>query len=152
MPAHKKTLEERFASLTKRSTNRCLEWTGSLHGQGYGCLRIDGVTRTAHRAQWERLRGPTNGSWVLHRCDNRKCVEPTHLFLGTAKDNSQDMVRKGRSAKGEKQGLSKLTSEEVRRIKSLPKKEFNRHAEAARLGVRPETLDRIRRGVDWAHI
>lgn len=154
MPLGRRTpLAVRFERFTLRATNGCLEWTGSVNRTGYGSIKVNGTTRTATRVRWELVNGPIPaGLGVCHHCDNRRCVELTHLFLGTRKQNLEDMVAKGRSARGEKQGISKLTIADVIYLRSLKKKEFHRHTEAARLGVRPETLDRVRRGVDWAHI
>lgn len=76
----------------------CWEWTAHRGSQGYGTLGTfkDGSER-AHRFSWRLHRGPIpTGMWVLHRCDNSRCVRPDHLFLGTAKDNSADMITKGR--------------------------------------------------------
>jgi hypothetical protein len=78
----------------------CLLWTGRYgrHGYGtYGGGRI-GERRQAHRVVWEDVNGPIpDGLFVLHRCDVRGCVNPDHLFLGTAKDNTRDMMAKGRA-------------------------------------------------------
>ena len=74
----------------------------------------------AHRASWEIFRGllPA-GICVLHKCDNRKCVKPTHLFLGTLADNNRDCVRKGRNCRGEKMRHSKLNVEKAKQIRRL---------------------------------
>lgn len=78
-------------------TAKCWWWTGALDGQGYGRVRRDKVLHPAHRLAWIDANGPIpDGLYVCHRCDNRKCVRPDHLFLGTAKDNTQDMIAKGR--------------------------------------------------------
>lgn len=78
----------------------CWEWTGSLNSGGYGTVGRQGLTgRTLHRLAWEMAYGPIpDGAQVLHRCDNRKCCRPDHLFLGTAADNIYDMIEKGRAA------------------------------------------------------
>ena len=78
-------------------TTPCLPWQRSKNKKGYGHLWINGKTVAAHRAAWEAAKGliPT-GANVLHECDNPACVNTDHLFLGTLRDNTQDMIRKGR--------------------------------------------------------
>jgi hypothetical protein len=75
----------------------CWEWTGGLFATGYGAFsdRTSHAT-TAHRWLYEYLHGPLGSLCVLHRCDNRRCIRPSHLWVGTARDNSHDMVAKGR--------------------------------------------------------
>src|ERR1700743_2052316 len=87
----------RFMSMTRRNeTNGCLEWD-SFRWFGYGMFYYMGKPRKAHRVSWELYRGPIpEGLCVLHRCDNRACVDPEHLFLGTYQDNTDDMRAKGR--------------------------------------------------------
>jgi hypothetical protein len=87
-------------------TEGCWEWTGALNRMGYGTLSTHPGRMTAHRVAWELVVGPIpSGLFVCHHCDNRKCVRPDHLFVGTAADNMADMVAKDRQAKGDKQGL-----------------------------------------------
>lgn len=93
------TVVARFWSKVQRSSG-CWEWTGSLQS-GYGQLRVCTDSRVpmarAHRVSWEIHYGPVpDDLCVLHRCDNRKCVRPDHLFVGTRRDNARDMVAKGR--------------------------------------------------------
>jgi hypothetical protein len=93
----------------------CWEWLGAKYSNGYGAIRKDysSLSRTgAHRAAYEAHHGPIPvGLRVCHRCDNRLCINPDHLFLGTASDNTKDMVRKGRH------GNMKLTQDSVKEIR-----------------------------------
>lgn len=75
----------------------CWNWTGKRNVGGYGLIRINGRTFIASRVAWTLINGEPGSLFVLHKCDNPPCINPLHLFLGSHKDNSADMVRKGRS-------------------------------------------------------
>jgi hypothetical protein len=92
----------------------CWEWPGGTHNSGYGMLVIGGKQLRAHRVIYESEVGPIHaGMIVCHKCDNRKCCRPDHLFLGTHSDNAADRNAKGRQARGERHGRAKLTDAQV---------------------------------------
>lgn len=109
---------------------RCWEWIGNCFPNDYGQISIGGrfgKKHLAHRMSYELSVGEIAGRLlVLHRCDNRKCVRPEHLFLGSHHDNTVDMRQKGRQgdnrpkapARGENHGMAKLTDEQVVNIRS----------------------------------
>ena len=153
--ATKKTALERFWPKVDRSTEGCHEWTGSRTRKGYGMLSVDGKNRSVHRFAYTVTRGPIpEGLCVLHKCDNRACCNPDHLFLGTVADNNADRSRKGRTSKlggrrGEEHGSSKLKAEDVLRIRSDPRPV---RAIAPVYGVSPSLVGLIKRGERWAHL
>jgi hypothetical protein len=93
------TVEERFnKKYLIDETTDCWEWQNATNNIGYGMFRWStGKMRTAHRASYELYIGPIPANMlVCHKCDNPKCVNPEHLWVGTRKDNYDDMVSKGR--------------------------------------------------------
>ncbi len=92
---------ERFWHRVQK-TEHCWLWTGTKLSLGYGILSVAGKSVRAHRFSYEMHRGSTTGKMVCHKCDTPLCVNPDHLFLGTAKDNTADMHAKGRFKGGQK--------------------------------------------------
>lgn len=125
----------------------CWEWMDSLYWSGYGRFWYNGKTRLAHRVSYSLFVGKVpEGVYVLHKCDNRKCVNPEHLFLGTLSDNMQDMVSKGRSYNGVRDGENnpncKLTNKQIEQIRQSDRK----HKELAdEYNVHAATISRIKR-------
>jgi hypothetical protein len=75
----------------------CWEWTGKRFNSGYGCFRMRGEARLAHRVMMALVQaGIPEGACVLHHCDNPPCVRPSHLFFGGHRDNALDAISKGR--------------------------------------------------------
>lgn len=110
-----------FEGVGKKTPEGCILWGRSLkagwHGQIGKGKRGRGML-VASRVSFEIFIGPIpEGMSVLHRCDNPACINPVHLFLGTQKDNMQDMWSKGRGSLGEKHYLAKITADDVRAIR-----------------------------------
>ena len=99
----------------------CWLWTASQQNYGYGQIGVEAGKSPlrANRVAWMLYRGEIpDGMLVCHHCDVPSCVNPCHLFLGTRKDNSQDMVSKLRSVHGDRQGAHKLSNKDVLFIRS----------------------------------
>jgi hypothetical protein len=114
-----KSLEDRFwEKVAIVPFNECWEWIGGKITAGYGSIMGDDRRQHgAHRVCWELVYGKIpRGLWVLHRCDNPSCVNPSHLFVGTYRDNIDDCVDKKRHSFGERNGRAKLTSDNAREI------------------------------------
>ena len=134
----------------------CWLWTATTNGI-YGVFwdHPNGRNEGAHRMSWILTNGPiTEGLSVLHRCDTPLCVNPRHLFLGTTKDNSVDMMNKGRAsnAVGEDTSNPKLTNEDVMEIKTLLTKGMVQWEIAKRFNVSQTTICFISQGKLWGHI
>ena len=117
----------------------------SLDSEGYGQLNVCARRlQLAHRFSYERAHGPLKqDDNVLHRCDVRSCVNPSHLFTGTKKDNAVDMARKGRA------GGRKLSADDVRAIRNDPR---SLTAIAKDYGVFFTLIGAIKRKSRWAHL
>lgn len=152
------TPEQRFwKKVDKKSDNECWNWTGSCFKFGYGQIRIKNKMIKAHRFSWEIHFGkiPDDKPCVLHHCDNPKCVNPSHLWSGTYKDNTKDMINKDRAnkAKGENIGTSKLTENQVKQIKLLYSQKKLTQVQISKIfNVSRETISHIYTNKIWRHI
>lgn len=158
-----------FAKVDK--SGDCWEWRGSLAPNGYGQFFRKSGSRQAHRISWELENGPIkNGLFVCHHCDNRKCIRPSHLFLGTHSDNMRDMERKGRGnlearkraaktmlrkrrvLRGEENTQRKLTKEQAELAKACPRKRGAATRMAEAFGVSLTVITDIRNGKRWTQL
>jgi hypothetical protein len=138
------SLADRFAAQWRHSESGCWEWTGTCSSGGYGTIKNHYSTQLAHRTSWEIHFGPiATGMQVCHRCDNRRCVNPSHLFLGDAFANMGDAASKGRMPSGANHKNSKLTWDQVAEIRAS---KDDARVIAKRLGVSFSAVYRARRG------
>lgn len=133
--------------------SKCWEWEGHVHNSGYGRLTNRRKTQYAHRFMWEAFYGEIpEGIDVCHRCDNKICVNPHHLFLGTRKDNMIDAKVKNRLQRGADRHNAVLTAEIVREARKR-KAEGEKIVDIAKsLGVGKTTLGNAIRAKTWSHI
>tara|TARA_R110000796_G_scaffold14526_6_gene47528 strand:+ start:1099 stop:1572 length:474 start_codon:yes stop_codon:yes gene_type:complete len=131
----------------------CWEWQAFRDRGGYGKMSVGSRVMKAHRVSFALTFGPFDSDLlVCHDCDNRSCVNPDHLFLGTPADNSADMKSKGRQAKGEANGRSKLTEADIPAIMAQHATGATMRAIARDFGVSHAVISSIIRGESWTHV
>lgn len=147
---HRVPLDTRIARRTRRTPTGCLEWTSYIASHGYPMLNIDGSMRRASRVLWAAAHGAIpDGLLVMHTCDNPACVEIAHLKLGTHKDNTQDMLAKGRGAKGERAGAAKLTQAAVADIRTSGSSTAEL---SAKYSISKSQIRRVKNGDYWRNV
>ncbi len=150
------SLAERFwFKVNVGNPTECWKWLAYCDPCGYGKFYVPQQRGMgyASRVAYELTNGPIpKGLYVLHRCDNPPCVNPSHLFLGSKKDNTQDMVRKQRGLVGVKNGQAKLTAAQVTRIRARVAEGARRRDIADEHNVSLTTIDHIVWRETWKHI
>jgi endogenous inhibitor of DNA gyrase (YacG/DUF329 family) len=136
------------------SETGCMIWLGALNNGGYGSIRYEGKVWIAHRLAFEIFVGQIPpGALICHRCDVRACINPAHLFVGSARDNSSDMTAKGRQANGDRSGAAKLTAAQVIAIRSAYLDRTLSQGElSASYGVSRITISNIIHRQTWRHL
>lgn len=134
-----------WSRVSVHSQDRCWIWNGATPKGEHGYGRFNG--EYAHRIAYRMSNGEIpEGMIVRHQCDNRRCVNPAHLLVGTAADNTGDAIQRNRLASGSRHGRTRLTDEQVAEIRSSSEK--GREL-AQRMGVSESTISYIRSGRSW---
>lgn len=154
------TKEEKMARLRQNFESKvirlegCWDWKGVFDKDGYGFIHSGhNKQMRAHRAAYLLFKGidPCN-LLVCHKCDNPKCTNPDHLFLGNHKDNDTDSREKGRAAIGSKQPQAKITEENVKLVKKLLNEGVKSCLLAKSFGLSTSQISAIKNGRSWKHV
>jgi hypothetical protein len=154
MPRRQLVTNRFWSKVDRSDPHGCWPWMASVNKKGYGQFMNSDTRRPqrANRVAYELMCGPIpDGMMVCHRCDNPRCCNPAHLFLGTAFENTNDMVLKGRAkgARGAKHHSTKLTAEDVHQIRAA----VGDHKDiAAKFNISRSYVWNIKAGRKWAHL
>lgn len=136
-------------SMKRLGPEACWPYPSAPSSTGYAHYKLEGRETSAHREAYRVANGEPGALNVLHRCDNRPCANPNHLFLGTYRDNYQDAKRKDRHTRGERQASCRLSPAQIIAIRLDKRK----HIEvAADYGMSFSTISKIRQRRLWRHI
>jgi hypothetical protein len=132
----------------------CLNWTGSIGTQGYGRFGHEGGEFYAHRTAFEMYsqKEIPQGLLIRHKCDNRRCVNPAHLELGTFEDNMNDKMSRGRQCRGERMNSAKLSKENVLEIRRCLEAGVMQKAIAKEFNVDQSLISLIKNRRVWGHL
>lgn len=149
------SLPVRLASMTTILDNGC--WYCSAGGENsrYGTIYHQGSNISNHTAAWLCWHGPIpKGQCVLHKCDNMRCVNPDHLFLGTNDDNSKDMVSKDRQwkPKGELNSCARFNEQDIQEIRGMLESGYSQSFIAQYFKTSQSVISLIKNGQRWGHV
>ena len=145
--------EKFWSKIDIRNNDECWSWQGYISPFGYGLFYVDGQFKLAHRLTWMLVYGQITKPCVLHKCDNRPCCNPAHLFLGTRTDNHKDMMHKGRNkpAPIKNKYRAVLTDEQVKAIRQdYRPRVVSQRALAHKYGVTQANIYYILAGKTWS--
>jgi hypothetical protein len=138
-----KATEERFKEKVKMVESGCHEWQSTMHRDGYGKFWLDGKQIMSHRVGYMIANGGIpEGKMVLHKCDNRKCVNPDHLYAGTPSQNVRDKVKRFKGI----WGFMKHPYEKVLEVRSLYNEGLTQTAIAGITGISQSHISKMVRG------
>lgn len=149
------TLKERFFKKVIKSDdqNKCWDWIGATYKFGYGCIGtsigLDSVHRVSYRLHIGEI---PNDLCVLHKCDNPKCSNPNHLFLGTKKDNAIDRNLKGRGKNPVHKGNHPMAKLSVDQVKEIKKSSLSMNELSEKYGASINMIRRILNGSRWGWV
>lgn len=151
------SLLERLSYNSKMLKNGCIVWTGYVEKTGYATMRFKGNRIKVHRASWIAHNGDIpDGLLILHKCDNRKCINPDHLFIGTQQDNMDDMKTKGRDnrvgVKGSKNHNTNIDEVDVKMIRQRFIDGESRKTLMCDYQLGKTTLQSILSNKSWKHV
>lgn len=146
-----KPIYQLYSRISKNSVTGCWNWEGAMLGStGYGEFTNKALpqkTTTAHRASWILHKGPVpDGLMVCHTCDNRRCVNPEHLYVGTGVDNMRDRSIRGRVTH------AKLDEAKVREMRQLRQQGWSWRRLSQRYGLATFAIVQATTGATWKHI
>ena len=154
MVIRKKDIKRFWSKVDKKLDRKCWNWIAYKDRDGYGQIWFNRKMLLAHRFSWMiHFDSIPEGLLVCHKCDNKSCVNPNHLFLGTNKDNTKDMFDKGRASlrSGENQIQAKLTYRKVKKIISLYRtKKYLQREIGIKFGVSQPTISNILNSKTWS--